>query len=64
MTAYLELTTCRTLGYGEGPIPWTAINTYCKVNRITGDQRDDLFYHVRNLDSEYLKWRASELEKK
>ena len=64
MTAYLELTTCRSLGYGEGPIPWTAVHTYCTVNEITGDQRDDLFYHIRFLDTEYLKWRAKEMEKK
>lgn len=64
MDAYLELSTCRAVGFGEGPIPWTAIHTYCEASKIAGDLRDDLFYHVRLMDTEYLRWRSKSLEKK
>lgn len=57
---YLDLTSCRSVGFGEGPIPWTAIQRYCEVNGFEGELREDVFYHVQHLDAEYLKWRSKE----
>lgn len=56
--AFLDLTSCRTLGYAQGPIPWVAIHHYCEAHDITGEQREDVFYHVAHLDKEYLDWSA------
>lgn len=58
--AFQELTTCRQLGMSLGPIPWTAIDVYCIRYSLEGDQRDDVFFHVENLDDEY----RNEVEKK
>lgn len=55
-TAFLDLTSCRTLGYSEGPISWLAIHYYCEANEIEGEQREDVFYHVSHLDKTYLDW--------
>ena len=54
--AFLDLTSCRTLGYAQGPIPWLAIHHYCDAHDITGEQREDVFYHVSHLDKAYLDW--------
>jgi hypothetical protein len=57
--AFSDLTSCRGMGQGfPGPIPWTAINTYCEVHGIEGEQREDVFYHVQHLDKSYLDWSA------
>lgn len=63
-TAFMELTTCRAIGFGDGPIPWTATQRYCEVNEIEGEQREDLFYLVGYMDAAYLKWRKQQSDKK
>jgi hypothetical protein len=57
-TAFMDLTTCRPLGMSEGPIPWTAIVQYCDRNGIEDEQREDMFFHLRSMDTAYLKHRA------
>ena len=57
-TAFLDLTSCRTLGYSEGPISWLTIHHYCEANGIEGEQREDMFYHIAHLDKAYLDWAA------
>lgn len=42
------------MAFDEGPIPWSVIDRYAEVNDIVGEQRDDLFFHVRRLDRAYL----------
>lgn len=55
--AFMDLTSCRSTGQTiPGTIPWSSIHLYCEANEIVGDQRDDLFYHVQNLDKSYLDW--------
>lgn len=61
-TAFLDLTSCRTLGYSQGPIPWLAIHHYCEANEIEGEQREDMFYHVAHLDKAYLDWSAKKIK--
>lgn len=61
--AFMDLTTCRQLGMAEGPIPWTAIRHYCDEHDLDGEQRDDLFFHVRELDNVYLKFRSAKVKK-
>ena len=56
--AFLALSSCRSLGMAEGPIPWTAIRSFADEGGFEGEQRDDLFFHVRSLDRVYLDWRA------
>lgn len=65
-TAFLDLTTCRTQGYGtEGPISWLTINQYLNERGIEEEeQREDLFYHIQRLDAAYLDFKAKRLEAK
>lgn len=62
--AFMDLTTCRYKGgYSDGPIPWVAINEYCKHHYIVGEQREDLEYHIQRMDMEYMKISARKVEK-
>lgn len=56
LDAFWELSSCRSVGMGLGPIPWTACEKYARVYRLDDDQADALVYHVARLDSAYLKW--------
>lgn len=62
--AFLDLTTCRSYGTGEGPIPWTAIRDWAAYNGLSAYQTDDLFYMVREMDNAYLDYRAKQQTKK
>lgn len=62
--AFLDLTTCRSYGMSEGPIPWTAIRDWAAYNGLSSYQTDDLFYMVREMDNAYLDYRAKQLKKK
>lgn len=63
LSSFFELNSCRQIGFGEGPIPWTAIFDYCERLGIIGDQRDDMFYHIRSLDNAYLEHLSSNRKK-
>jgi hypothetical protein len=55
--AFRELSTCRSSGFGLGPIPFTAIVEYSKIYDI--EDFDDFLYFIRLMDSKIL-----ELERK
>lgn len=52
--AFMELNSCRGIGMGPGPIPWTAIREYCLEFRLDEDQAEDMFFIIRQLDNSYL----------
>ena len=43
---------------GVGPIPWTAIESYCGYLGLDLEEREDMHANVRALDDEYLSWHA------
>lgn len=55
-SAYTELSSTRSAGFGSGPIPWTAIKDYAAAYEIEGEQAEDLFYFIRMMDNAYLDW--------
>ncbi len=55
--AFLDLSTCRPLGMSEGPIPWSAINTYAERHELTDDDYDRFFILIRVMDVAYLEHR-------
>jgi hypothetical protein len=62
--AFLELTTCRGLGYASaGPVPWMAVDRYCERHEITGEQCEDMHYFVAKMDEAYLKWQRAKSPK-
>lgn len=60
-TAFMDLNSCRNIGVGEGPIPWTAKQMYAKEElNLEGEQRDDFFYYINRLDTAYLDHKAKQ----
>jgi hypothetical protein len=47
--AYLDLSSCRSIGMAEGPIPWLAIYDYAQRLGMDEEQRDDLLFFVQSL---------------
>jgi hypothetical protein len=60
--AYCDLSTCRTIGMSPGPIPWTAAADYARCLALDEEQTEDLFFHVRSMDSAYLDYTQSKVE--
>src|SRR5690606_27200047 len=56
LEAFWDLSTCRQIGMGLGPIPWTSVQEYCRINGGGEDFNRDIHYHVRQLDIAYLEW--------
>lgn len=62
--AFMDLNSCRSMGFGEGPIPWTAIRQMADEELgLVEEQRSDLFFHIAKMDSAYLKFRESQQQK-
>lgn len=59
--AFWALSSDRASGFGEGPIPFTAIESFARRYRIDDlDEFDDLASMVRALDGEYLRMREKQ----
>ena len=56
--AFCELSTDRSIGMGEGPIPWSSIRRYCEYLGADEELADALQSHIRSMDSAYLEHRA------
>jgi len=54
--AFWELDTCRPIGWGMGPIPWAAVKDYAQTFDLDEEQQESLFFLVRKMDNEYLKY--------
>lgn len=53
--AFQELSTTRQMGFGLGPIPWTAINDYAwRYGIVATDHFDHLVTFVRAMDEAWL----------
>ena len=44
---------------GLGPIPWTAMDAYCRIHELEDDAYDDFFHLVWALDRAYLDHMAA-----
>lgn len=63
-TGFLELTSCRQLGMGIGPIPLLSILEYCIIRGIDGEQGEDFLWFIQRLDAKYLDWSAARAKPK
>lgn len=61
--AYQELETERQIGFGLGPIPFTAILKYVEFYQLEKEQADDLIYFVRKLDTHFMIEQAKKAKK-
>lgn len=53
---FLDLTSCRQVGMGLGPISSLAVFDYCWRNDIDGEQLEDFLWLIPRLDAKYLEW--------
>lgn len=53
--AFHHLSTCRQIGMGLGPIPWTAVEHYATAKRYDDEHRQKLHVHISAMDNAYLK---------
>lgn len=53
---FLELTSSRSMGgFGIGPIPWLAIEQYCRMMELDAEQAEAMHHHVTEMDRAYIK---------
>lgn len=64
LTAFMDLSTTRQLGMGEGSIPWNYIKDWGIYNKLDDEQMYALFHHIRLMDNEYLSYRAKKGKQK
>lgn len=62
--AFWDLNSCREVGFGLGPIPWTSIKDYAITFEFDTEQFEDLYYFVRSMDDVYMKFHAPKKGKK
>ena len=58
LSAFMDLSSSRAVGMGIGAIPWVAVHDYCERLEIVGEQREDMMYHIDQLDGVYIKHRS------
>ena len=63
-TAFLDLSSCRGIGWGPGSIPWTAISEYARLFDFDEELTEELFYFVQKLDEAYLRYTNKEMKAK
>ena len=63
LKAFWDLNTCRNVGMGIGPIPWTAIKQYSDSKQLDLENEDCFIYVMRQMDDAYVA-RASKKEEK
>lgn len=62
--AFNDLSSCRVSGMALGPIPWTAILAYCDEYNLHGEQREDMFFHIGELDAVFRAESEKQSKKK
>lgn len=63
MSAWLDLNTCRSVGMGEGPIPWLAVHEWANQHELDDDQREALHVFIVALDAAYFEHRERKRER-
>jgi hypothetical protein len=56
LNAFWDLSTCRQMGMGLGPIPWLSIQEYVTILGGDEDFQEDFHRYIRRMDGEYLNW--------
>lgn len=62
--AFWHLSTCRAIGMGPGPIPWTACYQYGLAHELDRDMLMVFPRIIMRMDQAYLDWAAREMERK
>lgn len=52
--AFMDLVGVRS-GFGDGPIPFSAISDWARAIELDQDQTEDLHYYISTLDAAYME---------
>ena len=63
-SAFVELSPDRAIGFGLGPIPWTARQLYAEKNGFSEEQTEDLHFFIVEMDKVYLDYMEKKSEAK
>lgn len=55
LKAFFDLSTCRQMGMGLGPIPWDKILMYAKFNGLDEDVTEAFIVIIRELDIAFIE---------
>jgi hypothetical protein len=55
LQAFFDLSSDRSRGFDQGPIPWSSIISYASHYGLDYEETEELLFFVRRLDNEYLK---------
>lgn len=58
--AFLDLSSERTMGMSEGPIPWSAAVSYANWHGLSHEETEDLWFLIGRMDEAYLRKRQEE----
>ena len=61
LLAFQDCTTCRQVGMGLGPIPWTAVREWCTAARLSEIESDEVWFVVTRIDEAFLKHSAEQM---
>ena len=64
LTAFNELSSCRTFGEITGPIPWDKIVEYACYKKLEYEMIEPFVFIIRGMDNTYLDWIAEKQRKK
>lgn len=64
MKAFWDLSTCRQVGMGLGPIPWDSMVRYAQFYGLEDDVAEAFVYIIRAMDIVYLDWEREEAEQR
>ena len=60
MEAFNELSSCRQIGFGLGPIPWRDTLLYAYHAGIAPDMVSTFLLCIREMDEAFLRWQMSQ----
>lgn len=64
MSAFWDLSTCRSNGFSVGLIPWNRVREYAEFAGLDRDNAFTFTAIIRRLDEAYLEWADEEQKKK
>lgn len=59
----MDLDSSRQLGMAIGPIPWMAVEEYCRARGFNEELSEDVHYLVRAMDDAYLEHKSKKTPK-
>jgi hypothetical protein len=54
--AFTELNSCRSTGWGPGPIPSWCIDEFAERQGLDSDETEEMHHHIRQMDAAFLKY--------